>query len=69
MGGKLPSRRTNQPLGYKATRPSWIPSRENDLKANASSESGAEATVDTHEAEVFEENQAGEGREEQEGQR
>ena len=36
-------------------------------KANARSESGAEATVNTHEAEVFEENQAGEGCEEQRG--
>ena len=41
----------------------------NDPKANARSESGAEATVDTHEAGDFEENQAGEGCEEQEGQR
>ena len=46
-----------------------MPSRENDPKVNARSESGAEATVDTHEAKVFEENQAGEGYEEQEEQR
>ena len=33
----------------------------NDPKVNACSEPGAEDTVYTHEAEVFEENQAGEG--------
>ena len=44
----------------------WIPSRENDPKVNACSESGAENTVYTHKAEVFEENQAGEGCDEQE---
>ena len=47
----------------------WIPSRENDPKVNACTESGAKATVYTHEAEVFEENQAGEGCDEQERQR
>ena len=36
------------------------PSRENDPKVNACSESGAEDTVYTHEAKVVEENQAGE---------
>ena len=36
---------------------------------NARSESGAKVTVNTHKAGVFEENQAGEGCEEQEGQR
>ena len=49
------------------TRASWIPSRVNDPKANARSESVAEATVDTHEAGDFEENQAGEGCENRRG--
>ena len=47
----------------------WIPSRENDPKVNTCSESRAEDTVYTHEAEVFEENQAGEGCDEHERQR
>ena len=40
-------------------------SRDNDPRVIASSESGAEDTVYTHEAEVFEGNQAGEGCDEQ----
>ena len=39
----------------------------NDPKANACSESGAEATDDTQEAGEFEENQAGEGCENRRG--
>ena len=39
------------------------------LKGDRRSESGAEDTVNTHEAEVFEGNKAGEGCDEQERQR
>ena len=47
-----------------------IPSREDDPKAIACSESGAEDTVYTHEAEVFaRKNKDGEGCEEQGRQR
>ena len=46
-----------------------IPSRENDPKEIACSESGVEDTVNTHEAKVFmRKNKAGEGCEEQERQ-
>ena len=47
-----------------------LPSRENDPKVNACSESGAEDTIYTHDAKVFaKKNKAGEGCDEQEQQR
>ena len=72
-GKREPSSRDASPSSYLARRRRGrreIPSRENDPKTIARSESGAEDTVYTHEAEVFaRKNKDGEGCDEQEQQR
>ena len=71
-GKREPSSRAASPSSYlvrKRRGRRAIPSRENDPKVIACSESGAEDTVYTHEAEVFARNKDGEGCDEQERQR
>ena len=72
-GKREPSSQAASPSSYLIRRRRGrraIPSRENDPKVIACSESGAEDTVYTHEAEVFvRKNKDGEGCDEQERQR
>ena len=72
-GKRAPSSQAASPSSYLARRRQSrreIPSRENDPKAIACSESGAEDTVYTPEAKVFARiNKDGEGCDEQEQQR
>ena len=71
-GKREPSSRAASPSSYLVRRRGRraISSRENDPKVIARSESGAEDTVYTHEAEVFvRKNKDGEGCDEQEQQR
>ena len=68
-GDKLPSRRSNYPLGEKETRLKMDTEQGEQPKGARRSESEAEDTVNTHEAEVLEENKASEGCHEQERQR
>ena len=72
-GKRKPSSRAASPSSYLARRRRGqreIPSRENDPETIARSESGAEDTIYTHEAEILAwENKDGEGCDEQERQR